>query len=382
MIALAVALPVLAASDQLPGDGSTADNARLLPDVYPTDPVLPSSAGLREPYDPLFDIDWSLGLRGVYTNSTSGERFDTRLLPSISLEHIGTRSALNFDASAEIVRPSEGEPITLGALRLGLQTGYDLDSLTRFNSNGNLTLTQQTPGTPGLASNVSVAPQTISGGGDVSLTRQFGKFNVSVTGAAQRNVYGSTTLVDGSTVDNSDQNYWALDSGLRVGFQATPIFEVFGIAGAGRDIFDYRSATLGTSFDASDYVLKGGLKGRWSSTLEVTGSAGLGLRKFDVASLGDVVTQLYDAQLSYTPDPTLRLTAGFATRSRRPAPMAAARRRWTMRSMRRRPTRSIRGWRYGRWPTGTRRASRAAAMSRPGTAMVSALTTRSTRIPR
>ena len=327
VIALGLAMPALAASDHSPGDGSTADNERLLPDVYPTGPVLASSLGLREPHDPFFDVDWSLGLRGVYTNATAGERFDIRLVPLISLEHIGTRSAVNFDASAEIVRPSEGNTVDIGALRLGLQTRYNLDSATRFNANGNLSLTQQTPGTPGLANNVAIASQTISGGGDVGLTRQFGKFNVSVTGAAQRNLYGNTTLTDGSIIDNSEQNYWALDSGLRIGFQVTPIFEVFGSGGAGRDVFDRPSVALGVSTDATEYSLRGGVTGRWNSILEVTGSAGMGLRRFDVASVGEVVTKLYDAQVTYTPDPTLRLTAGFATMVTPPGPTGSGRAR-------------------------------------------------------
>lgn len=319
-VALSLAMPVLAASDHALGDGSDADNDRLLPGVYPADPVLANGEGLGEPYDPFFDLDWSLGLRGVHTNATAGERFDFRLVPAVTLEHIGTRSAVKFDANAEIARPGEGGTVDIGALRLGLQSGYDLDSATRVTANGNLSLSRQLPGTPGLASNIDVAPQTVSGGGDVGVTRQFGKFNVSLTGTAQRTVYGVSTLTDGSTVDNSGQNYWALDGGLRVGFQATPIFEVFGVAEAGRDLFDHPSAALGVSSNASDYALKGGITGRWNSTLEVTGSAGLGLRKFDVASLGEVVTQLYDAQVIFTPDPTWRMTAGFATNVTPPGP--------------------------------------------------------------
>lgn len=311
---------MLAGSDHSSGDGSDADNARLLPGIYPADPVLDSGDWLREPYDPFFDVDWSVALRGSYTKATAGERFDIRLVPSISLEHIGTRSAVNFNASADIVRPSEGGNIDIGALRLGLQTGYDLDSVTRLTGNGNLSLTQATPGSSGLASNVAIAPQTIVGGGDVGITRQFGRFNVGVTGAAQRNVFGPTTLNSGIVTDNSEQNYWALDGGLRVGFEATPIFEVFGQAGVGRDIFDLPSTALAAYPNASDALLKGGVTGRWNGILEATASAGVSLRRFDASSLGEVVTQLYDAQLTFTPDPTWRMTAGFATTVAPPGP--------------------------------------------------------------
>lgn len=320
--ALCLAVPVLAASDHSTGDGSDPDNERLLPDVYPADPVLSSGEWLREPYDPFFDVDWSVALRGSYTKSNSGERFDILLVPSASLEHIGTRSAINLDASAEIVRAGDGGAIDIGALRLGLQSGYDLDSVTRVTANGNLALTRATPGTPGLSSTVAIPHQTTSGGFDVGVTRQFGKFNIGLTGAAQRNIYGPTTLTSGVVVDNSEQNYWALDSGLRVGFQATPIFEVFGQAGLGRDIFDHASTALGVHPNATDTTLEGGVTGRWNDILEVTASAGVGLRRFDAAGLGDVVTQLYDAQVTFTPDPTWRMTAGFATTVAPPGPDA------------------------------------------------------------
>ena len=319
---LCLAAPVLAAGDHSLGDGSDTDNERLLPDVYPADPVLDSGEWLREPHDPFFDVDWSVALRGSYTKATAGERFDIRLVPTIGLEHIGTRSAISLDASAEIARPSEGGNIDISALRLGLQAGYDLDSVTRFTANSNFSLTQETPGTPGLASNIVIAPQTISGGADVGVTRQFGKFNVAATGAAQRNIFGPTTLTGGIATDNSEQNYWALDAGLRVGFQATPIFEVFGQAGVGRDIFDLPSTTLMAYPNATDVTLKGGVTGRWNDILVATASAGVGLRRFDAASLGEVVTQLYDAQLTFTPDPTWRMTAGFATTVAPPGPNA------------------------------------------------------------
>lgn len=314
--------PALAGSDHSLGDGSDSNNDRLLPGVYPAEPVLDSGEWVNEPYDPFFNIDWAVALRGSYTKATAGERFDTLLVPSVSLEHIGTRSAINVDASAEIVRPSAGNTIDISALRLGLQTGYDLDSNTRLTGSGNLSLTQAIAGTPGLASNIAIAPQTATGGIDLGVTRQFGRFSVGITGAAQRIVYGTTTLTNGTVTDNSEQNYWALDTGLRVGFEATPIFEVFGVAGIGRDIFDLPSTSLMAYPNATDVTLKGGVTGRWNGILEATTSAGVGLRRFDAAGLGEVVTQLYDAQVTFTPDPTWRMTAALATVVAPPGPNA------------------------------------------------------------
>ena len=310
--ALCLAAPVLAAD---------ADLERLQPGIYPANPVLASDAGLREPYDPFFDIDWSLGLRGVYTHSTDDESFDLRLVPGVTLNHAGTRSTIGFDGSAELVRPSEGQ-IDVSGLRLSGAGTYELDSVTEVSGQANLSFTQAIAGTPGLADDIAIAPETLSGGFGGGVTRQFGLFNVGVTGALQRDRYGPTTLNDGTVRDNADQDVWSLDSGLRVGFQATPIFEVFGQAGYGRDLFDQASTTLLVKPDASEASLRGGVTGRWNSTLEATASTGVALRRFDVDSLGEVSAQLYDASVTYTPDPTLRLTAGLATVLAPPGPDA------------------------------------------------------------
>jgi len=317
---LCLAAPALGASDHSLGEGADSDNDRLLPGLYPAEPVLDGGDRPLEPYDPFFDADWSVALRGTYANGTAGERFDIRLLPAVGLEHIGSRSAINLDASAEIVRPTDGENVDIGGLRLDLEAGYDLDSVTRFTANANLGVTQPTAGSPGLAADIAVPSQTVTGGGQVGLTRQFGRFTVGVTGAAQRNVFGPTTLVGGVVRGNSEQNYWALDSALRVGFEATPILGVFGEAAVGRDAFDLPSTTLSAYPDATDTVLRAGATGRWSSVLEATASAGVGLRRFDAAGLGEVVTQLYDANITYTPDPTWQMTAGFSTTVAPPGP--------------------------------------------------------------
>jgi hypothetical protein len=311
--------PAFAASDHSSGDGSDADNQRLQAGVFPADPVLVSSETPPEPFHPFFDIDWSTSLRGTYTKATGGERFDVRLVPTISFDHQGSRSAINITGSAEVVRP-EDENIDVSALRLDLSGGYQLNSVTALQANGNLSLTQDIAGTPGVGSDVLVAPEERSGGFDLGVTRQFGRFNVGVTGAVQRSVYGDTTRTDGTVFDNSDQDVWSLDTGLRLGLQATPIFEVFAQASLGRDVFDRPSSVLLIKTDASDASIEGGVTGRWNDRLEATVSTGLNLRRFDEESLGEVSTQLYDASITYTPDPTWNFRAGFSTIVAPPGP--------------------------------------------------------------
>lgn len=322
MCTLCLCAPVMAQSDVWNGDGSATDNDRLVPGVYPADPVLANGDWLRNPYNPFFNVDWSVALRGSYTKGTSGERYDVLLVPSVKLSHTGTRTNVAATGSAEIVRPGEGA-IDVSALRLSGSLDYALDTDTSLSAGGQFSLTRAVAGSPGVASNVATASQTISGGANLGLTRQFGKFNVGVTGAAERNVYGPTTLTGGSVVDNSEQNVWALDAGLRVGFQVTPIFEVFGKAGLGRDMFDLASTTLGAKPDATRSSLAAGITGRWNDRLQATASTGVTLRRFDATSLGEVSAQTYDAELIFTPDPTLRMTTGFSTSVAPPGPNGA-----------------------------------------------------------
>jgi hypothetical protein len=275
---------------------------------------------VQEPYAPPFDLNWSLGLRGTYTTGSEGDRYDTRLVPAVALDYAGSRSSLGLDGTAELVRSEDGD-IDVSALRLGLSGDYALDSVTTLNANADLSLSQDVVGTPGLASDILVAPQNWSGSAEASVDRQFGLFNVAVSAVVARNTYGETMLANGSSIDNSDQDYWSADGTLRVGYQATPIFQVFGEAGLGRDMFDTASGS--DLPDATDSTLRAGVTARWSERLEASVSTGMAFRRFDADRLGSFQTQLYDASLSYRPNSTVVLTAGLTTEVTPPGPDAS-----------------------------------------------------------
>ena len=307
---LCLGTPARGASDHAGGDGTAADNERLLPGQYPASPVALDAPGEEE--QPFFDLDWSLGLRGSFTRGTNGERFDVRLLPHVELNHQGRRASINMTGDAELVRAQENNPEVSG-LRLGLRGAYALDSLTAVTTNAHLEFNQPLAGALGAGAGIAREPRQLSSGVEVGVRREFGRFNVELTGGAERHSYGPSTRLDGSTRDNADRDYWALDSALRVGYQATPILEVFGQAGLGRDVFDQPSPVLLVKPDATDLSLRGGVTGRWNTTLEATASTGVALRKFDAAGLEEVVSQLYDASVTFTPDTDWRLRAGLRT---------------------------------------------------------------------
>ncbi len=293
-------------------DGSKFDNERLRPGLYPAAPVPDEFAVPSEPGHPPFEIDWSIGLRGTLTRTTTQETFVTVLTPQFTAKHDGQRADVIFDSSADLTRNTNGD-LGVSALRLGVSGTAALDSVTNLSGNAAFRMSQQLPGAIDLNPLVSVPPQIMTGSLGLGIDRQFGKFNLGLRGDAVRTAFGASTRTDTGVTDNSDQNYWNTDARLRLGFQATPIFEIFGEGAVGRDMFDLPSTALGIRADATSKALRAGITGNWNNILSATASIGIGEHDFDDASLTDVTTHLYDASISFRPDPTVNLTAQVST---------------------------------------------------------------------
>ncbi len=289
----------------------TSDD-RLAPGIYPAAPV-PDGFGLDDESGAApFDVDWSVGLRGTLTKATSGDSFVTTLTPRASVTRQSATLDATIDASADISKPLNGE-VTLSRLDLSISGSRALDSLTTLKGNAALNINRQLSGSPGLDPVIIDPPSIVGGTFGLGLDREFGRFNVGVAGSATRTVYGATNRTDTGVTDNSDQNLWSTDATLRVGYQVTPIFEVFGQGGIGRDMFDNPSRSLGVRTDATDQTLRGGITGTWGNVLTATASVGVGRRDFDAAGIADVTTQLYDASVTFSPDETLRLTGALSS---------------------------------------------------------------------
>lgn len=299
-----------------PARQTTADpaitNARLRPGVYPAQPVPPEFAVGPETSETA-PLDWSVGLRGTYLNSNGTGSFVTHLTPRFSYTHAGGIATVVVDGSADIAKTGGQDMPTLTSGSLAISGSAPIDSVTSASASANIGLSQDLPGTPGLSPSIITPPQIFTGGAEVGLTRQFGRFNLGVGAGVQRTSYGPTKRTDTGLTDNSEQNYWAASGNLRLGYQMTPILEVFGQADVQRDIFDLPTASLGAYPHATNRSLRAGIAGKWNSIWSASASVGVGERIFDEASLGAIRAQLYGAEISYTPDPTVRLTAGLET---------------------------------------------------------------------
>lgn len=300
-----------ALADPLIIDETSLREDRLAPGLYPAAPVPEAFALPSEPGHPPLEIDWSVGLKGSYSSTTSGERFVTTLNPAISATHQGVRTDLVLEGDAELVRDTDG---TLGVTGLDLDFSATtrLDRDTTVNGGASLNLSRDLPSAPGLDPVIIEPPLSVTGRLDGGIDRQFGKFNLGLDGTIARTAYGPTTRSDTGVTDNSNQNVWEGDATLRLGFQATPIIEVFTEAGLGRDWYDRTGAGV-VKADATSRTLRAGLAGQWNGLVSASASVGVGQHDFDNDSLNDITTRLYDASITYTPDPTLNLTAALAT---------------------------------------------------------------------
>jgi hypothetical protein len=233
------------------------------------------------------------------------------VLPSVTLTNEWRRARLAATADAEIDKLA-GDEAHLAALRLAVAGDYQLDEATSLSGNASLALTQESTLTAPI--DQAEPPRIVTGSIDGTITRDFGRFTGELRGGFGREVYGDTTLTDGTVLGNADSTNTFGSAGLRLGLKLTPIISVFGDASVARDVHDAASPSLGAKADGTDYALKAGIAGNWGhDRLQAEASVGVGLRRYDAASLGEVRTTLYDASLTYHPDETWTLGATLST---------------------------------------------------------------------
>lgn len=314
---LGALLPAAAGEFNPRGDGSGSNNPDLLDGGgcencrYEAPP--------REWDAPFFDVDWSLALRGAYVLDDEGEHFEALAVPSVRLRHETMRGGYELEAEVELAKSSL-ETYRLGALRLRLEADHALDAVTGLRGNLELELTQDSPGTPGQPGDVAVAPVVMSGSAGLAADRRFGRLSVGIRTGAGRTHYGPTTLIGGGEQDNSAQNNWTVEGGLRLGYEVTPLLTAFVDGSVGYQRYDAISPTYLVALDAADYELRAGLAANWHQILEAEASVGLGLRRFAEPALGEVTSTLYDASLTFRPDETVTLSAALSTSFGAPGP--------------------------------------------------------------
>lgn len=291
------------------------DTERLEPGIYPAAPGMDEYYGSPEPAHPPFKFDWSVGLKGTYTSSsTKGGSFSNSLTPNFSAAHEGVRTDFTISGNAEIVKAWNGSSeVELPALRLGIDSSTRLANEFVLHAGGDLNVSRELMSAPGLAPEILSTPTSVTGAARIGLERAVGRFNIRLDGDIARTLYGDTHRSDTGITSNSNNNMWEAGAKLRVGYVVSPVYEVFGEAGVSRDIFDAVSPSLGVKTDATARTLRVGVAGKFDERLTATASIGVGQHDFDDGALTDITTQLYDAGIVYRPNSTIALSGNLAT---------------------------------------------------------------------
>lgn len=313
-IACAATLSLWPVAIAYAGDGSYADNPDILRDGYKVDWV-PANAplpgeGPAEDMGLPFRTDWSLSLRGAYQHDNGGDHYEALIVPQASLTRVFERGQLSANTEAELGK-LDGDAVRINALRLAIAGDYRLDSLTQ--ASGNLSFSRAQDSVLNAAADVAQTPVVTGAEADGTVTRQFGKLSVALRGSFGRTVYEPTTLIDGTLRDNGYRSSTYFGGGLRAGWELTPIFTFFGDASVQRNLYDAISPSVGVKTDNYDTALRVGVSGKWQDRLEAEVSGGLGFVNYDDAGLRQVSTTLYDASVTYRPDPTIAIRGALGT---------------------------------------------------------------------
>lgn len=266
----------------------------------------------REPVDPLFDVDWSVALRGGYTSNTGGGSAFASVVPRVELTMQGATAATTLGADAELT-VDDPAAVRLGLVHTRAATRLGLDENTALEGSVDLSYAQLAANDSDLPANTAVAPYEITGDAAGSATTRMGAFDLTARAGARRFIDGPTTLADNTVIDNASQSYWRAGGGLRAGFEISPLVTVFADGSVTAQAFDAPSSTLLVPLDNRVYELRGGATFSPNALVSAEISAGRVWLDYSAGSLADAGDWVYDASVEFRPDETMTLRAGLAT---------------------------------------------------------------------
>ncbi len=168
----------------------------------------------------------------------------------------------------------------------------DVTRDTRIDLDTKLLVSTDNPNSPNLQAGLAQLPVYTTFGAAAGLGQKFNRFDLSVKGAVERNVYQESELVNGTTASNEDRNYNQYGVTLRGGYELRPGVTPFVEVQA-----DTRKHDLPTDFSGYQRD-SNGLTAKVGSTFEIsrllTGEIAIGYteRKYQdprLENLGGVI---------------------------------------------------------------------------------------------
>ena len=270
------------------------------------------SSAPREPYQPFFDVDWSLGLTYTHTGGTqSGKNFVT-LTPRVSLTHQGLRGQFGF-AGQTALSVNDDQLTRVDDTVFSYTGQYALDSVTGVLSGASVSINQEDVNAPGMPDTIVQTPVVTQLKGNVGLTRQMGRFNFDVNTEAERMASSDTLLVGGRGQNNADRNFSRLGGTLRTSYAFSPEISLFVQGGISHDWYDAAPVSTGLKLDGSDYTAEVGAVVNWRDVLELEATVGHTTRVYDDPGIVGMGSAVFGLDLSYTPNSALSAGLQFST---------------------------------------------------------------------
>ena len=268
----------------------------------------------KEPFDPFFEVDWSVGVIAASRVGSSPGRNTISLNPQFSLTNIGLRSQFSLGANA-LFSTGEGQSARVETIALSYEGEYEIDGDSRLNSSINIDLNQGDAKALGVLDNVVELPLVFSARGEGGIGRRFGRLGILGAIQLERELQTPTLLRGNIERDNSDQSFTSLGATLRASYEITPNIAGFVAGDLKRNWYDAASIATGTRLDGWNWGLRGGVQLNWRDVLVSEFSIGYGLRSFDDPSIARLGGAIFGVDVNYTPDSVLnagvQLSTGF-----------------------------------------------------------------------
>jgi hypothetical protein len=279
----------------------------------PTDPFAPAGIRLGS-----FDIYPAIEVLGGYdSNPTASDGGNGAAIytvaPDLKVDSDWGRHALKAELRGSYTGYSPDSSPTLSRpyLKGKVDGRIDASRDTKINLGGRVLVSTDNPGSPNLQAGLSKLPIYTTFGGSAGVTQSFNRFELKLTGDAQRTAYQDSELTDGTTVSNKDRNYNQFGATLRGSYEMTPGVKPFVEIGADTRRHDQEPDSYG--YDRNSKGVTGKVGTTFELTRLLTGEVSLGYthRDYADARFGSVGGLIGNASLIWDADAlnTVKLTA-------------------------------------------------------------------------
>lgn len=272
-------------------------------------PVLAQDSGSSDTQP----IDWSVGLRGGYSNSSlDGVSYEGIVAPDLRLTLQGPSNTSTLDAGGEF-SIDQNKMVRIEDAHVNGDATMQVNEDTSVEGTTGLSLKQLSQFDTSLPAGTTAGPLEFDGTAAGSLSRKLGHFDLKGTLTGERFIEGPTTLTGGARVDNSNLSYWRGAGEMRVGYELTPVVSVFVDGEDSYSAFDAVDPNVLKLLNGRTYTLRGGLSYTQPGTLEAEASFGRAWLDYTDPGIADTQSWVADGSVTFTPDETTTLVGSLNT---------------------------------------------------------------------